>query len=153
MAVAVYRAEDDIRTAQTSLQAVNSISQVAAVIVKLSAATLNKGTIERLHPLHTADDKHTLAAKLKGRAPLITRAVPTAAGRGAGSSETCFIFPGRGGFFSICLPAMQQIHSFSGWKGSKRTCRNDCSFCSRAWLFSLLGIHLNTLSTRLPFPS
>lgn len=103
--VAIHRAEDDIRTAQTSLQTVDSIPQVTAVIVKLPTAPLNKGTVERFHPLYPANDKHALATKLKGRTPLIARAVPTAAGRGAGSSETCFIFPGRGGFFPFaCLP-------------------------------------------------
>ena len=96
--VAIHRAEDDIRTAQTSLQTVDSIPQVTAVIVKLPTAPLNKGTVERFHPLYPANDKHALATKLKGRTPLIARSLPATTGR-TGSSKVCLVFPVTGRFF------------------------------------------------------
>ena len=129
--VAIHRAEDDIRTAQTSLQTVDSIPQVTAVIVKLPTAPLNKGTVERFHPLYPANDKHALATKLKGRTPLIARSLPATTGR-TGSSKVCLVFPVTGRFFPFASLPYSRFTLFPGGRE-----QNGCGGMTALFVLSL----------------
>ncbi len=78
VAIAVHRAEDDVRPAKAFFELARAALQRTVVVVKLAPAALDKAAVEGFHALHPAHNEDTFLTKIKGGAGVV--AGPAAAG-------------------------------------------------------------------------